>query len=302
AVELVPFRAAIQAGAPAVMTTHIMFPELDPDLPATLSRRILTGLLREELGFDELVVTDCLEMKGIASHWGPEETALLAIEAGADMLLVCHTRETQARMHRALCDGVRSGRLSEERVRQSVARIQRARELTAGVRDRASDPARVSAESFVNQERRVADAALASLGDVPAGAAPFDRSQPVLVAGAPAPAARLAEALRARGFDATAGAAVAYCSRSAVQLVWAALPNDPYPGGCPPEAVREFLGSRPRAVVVAMQEPYLLAHYPPTAARIAAWGALPVHVEAVVRWLAGERTGPLKAVEGIDFD
>jgi beta-N-acetylhexosaminidase len=290
----VPFRAALAAGAPAVMTTHIMFPALDPELPSTLSRPILTGLLREELGFDGLVVTDCLEMKGIASHWGPEEAAVLAIEAGADMLLVCHTLETQTRMHRALCEAVRSGRLTEERLHQSVARVQRVRELTAPVRQAPRDPSRVSAEAFVIEERRVADAALAQLGELPEGAAPLDRAQPVLVAGATGPAARLAEALRARGFDATAGAAVASCSRTAVQLVWAALPNDPYPGGRPPEGVGEFLAARPRAVVVAMQEPYLLAHYPSTVARIAAWGALPVHVEAVVRWLSGERTEPLR--------
>ena len=57
------------------------------------------------------IVTDCLEMRGITDHWGPEEAALLALEAGADMLLVCHTRETQARMHAAVCD-VRDGRVA----------------------------------------------------------------------------------------------------------------------------------------------------------------------------------------------
>ena len=233
-------------------------------------------------------------MKGIASHWGPEEAAVLALAAGADMLLVCHTLETQQRMHRAVCEAVRSGRLTQERIEESVARVQRARELTASVRDAPRNPDRVSAKGFVAAERRVADGALACVGAVPPGIAPLDRSQPVLVVGASGPAARLAEVLLSRGFDATPGAAVAGCSRTAVQVIWAALPNDPYPGGRPPEAVCEFLASRTRAVVVAMQEPYLLAHYPPSIARVAAWGALPVHVEAVVRWLSGERTEPLQ--------
>ncbi|MGV3722980.1 MAG: beta-N-acetylhexosaminidase, partial [Actinomycetota bacterium] len=125
AVELAPFRAALAAGAPAVMTTHIMFPALDPQLPATLSHRIITGLLRQELGFDGLVVTDCLEMKGIANQWSPEDTAVLALEAGADMLLVCHTQETQLRMFRALVEAVRGGRLPEARLHQSVERVAR---------------------------------------------------------------------------------------------------------------------------------------------------------------------------------
>jgi beta-N-acetylhexosaminidase len=123
ATELVPFRAAIGAGLAAVMTAHILFPALDPDLPATLSPAILTGLLREELGFDGLIITDDLEMKGVAARWGAPEAAVLAVLAGADILLCCHQWETQRAIHMALVIALQTGRLTEARLDQSLRRI-----------------------------------------------------------------------------------------------------------------------------------------------------------------------------------
>lgn len=123
AVELVPFRAALAAGLSAVMTSHILFPALDAHLPATLSPAILTGLLRRELGFQGLIITDDLEMKGVADGWGAAEAAVLAVWAGADVLLCCHKGETQREIQRALVEAVETGRLSEARVDESVARI-----------------------------------------------------------------------------------------------------------------------------------------------------------------------------------
>jgi beta-N-acetylhexosaminidase len=123
--ELVPFRAGIRAGCPLVMTAHILFPALDEDLPATLSGTILTGLLRERLGFDGVIVTDCLEMKAVADRWGVARAAVLAAKAGADLLLVCHTPERQRAAFDALLAAARSGDLSEAHIDASVARIQR---------------------------------------------------------------------------------------------------------------------------------------------------------------------------------
>jgi beta-N-acetylhexosaminidase len=121
--ELLPFRAAIGAGVASVMTAHILFPALDPELPATLSRPILTGLLRERMGFDGLIVTDCLEMKAVADHWGTARAAVLAAKAGADVLLVCHTLERQRETFAALFDAARSGELAAERIDDAVGRI-----------------------------------------------------------------------------------------------------------------------------------------------------------------------------------
>jgi beta-N-acetylhexosaminidase len=294
AIELRPFIAALAAGAPAVMSTHILFPALDPDLPSTLSHRILTGLLREELGFDGLIVTDCLEMKGIADNWGPEETAVLALEAGVDMLLVCHTLDTQRRMHRAICEAVRSGRLSEERLHQSVARVQRAREQVSRVREGERRPEWVSAAEYRDLELQVADNALAVVGETPLSLPPLDRTLPVFVGGAPAVAASLAAALTAHGIAATAVASERDIPAGAAQVVWIVLPHDPYPDGQPSDELLSCLENRRSAVIVAAREPYCLAHYPTQFTRLAAWGGLPVHLNAVARALSGERTSPLR--------
>jgi beta-N-acetylhexosaminidase len=130
--ELVPFRAAITQGAPAIMTAHILFPALDPSgVPATLSRPILTDLLRNELGFRGLIVTDCLQMKAVADTWGTPRAAVMAAQAGADILLVCHTWETQRATFDALVAAVRSNELPEGRVNESLVRISEAKERLA---------------------------------------------------------------------------------------------------------------------------------------------------------------------------
>ena len=108
--ELVPFVAAIAANVPAVMTAHILFPALD-DRPATLSNRILTGLLREELGFDGLIVTDSMSMEAIARDWGLEEAAILAKQAGVDLLESSEGPESMLARHAALMAAVENGRL-----------------------------------------------------------------------------------------------------------------------------------------------------------------------------------------------
>src|SRR4029077_1702020 len=95
-VELAPFVAAARAGVEAFMTAHVLYPALDPDRPATLSRRIATDILRGELGFRGVLVSDDLGMKAVADRYPIEELAVRAIEAGVDHLLV---REPAARQH-----------------------------------------------------------------------------------------------------------------------------------------------------------------------------------------------------------
>jgi beta-N-acetylhexosaminidase len=122
--ELVPFRAAIGAGVDAIMTAHILFPAVDPSgLPATMSRAILTDLLRGTLGFNGVIVTDCLEMKAVSDRWGTARAAVLAAIAGADLLLVCHTPERQQATLDALREAIRSGELPVERVNEAVSRV-----------------------------------------------------------------------------------------------------------------------------------------------------------------------------------
>lgn len=121
--ELVPFRRAVASGAPAIMTSHVVFPALDPGRPATLSRRILTGLLRENMGFDGLILTDCLEMEAIAARWPAERFAVMAVEAGVDILLVSHSFDRQVAAIHSLERAVLDGSIDESRIDESVRRI-----------------------------------------------------------------------------------------------------------------------------------------------------------------------------------
>src|SRR5208282_37326 len=124
--ELVPFRAAIAAGAESIMTGHLAIPALEPDTntPATLSSNILTGLLRKELGYQGLVVTDAMDMGGITVRYAPGEAAVRAFSAGADALLMPPVPDAAAD---ALKDAVKSGRISHERLDASVRRILQAK-------------------------------------------------------------------------------------------------------------------------------------------------------------------------------
>lgn len=130
--ELAPFRAAIEAGVGSVMTAHILFPALDDSgFPATMSYNILTGLLRERMGFTGLIVTDCLEMKAVSAHWGTAQGAVLAAKAGADILLVCHTLDRQRETYAALIHAARSGNLPLSRINDAVSRILAAKQRIA---------------------------------------------------------------------------------------------------------------------------------------------------------------------------
>jgi beta-N-acetylhexosaminidase len=138
-VELAPFRAAIAAGAPAIMSAHIVVPALDPtpDLPVTLSKPVLTDLLRGTLGFGGIVVTDDLEMGALQSV-GEAAAGLRALEAGADFLLFRFDESAQIEGHRRIVDAVRSGALSLERLEASARRIvdlKRSRSIYLGRRE-----------------------------------------------------------------------------------------------------------------------------------------------------------------------
>jgi beta-N-acetylhexosaminidase len=123
---LVPFRAAIEAGVQSIMTAHVRLAALD-DAPATLSRAAIEGLLRGELGYDGLVVTDACEMRGFSDVFGIEEGAVRALTAGADALILGRRlgEEWVERVQRALVDAVAAGRLPEARLREAAGRVLR---------------------------------------------------------------------------------------------------------------------------------------------------------------------------------
>ena len=132
--ELVPFCQAIEntcvygaaggdSAIPVIMVSHILMTAIDPDRPASLSEAVVTGLLREEMGFDGVVCTDDLTMAAVSDSYGMGEAAVLAVEAGCDLLLVCHEADNLTAARDALLEAVNSGRISQERLDESVYRI-----------------------------------------------------------------------------------------------------------------------------------------------------------------------------------
>ncbi len=128
-VELPPFRAAIEAGVAAIMTTHVVFEALEPGVPATMSAAAIDGLLRRELGFDGVVISDDLEMAAIADlpaiAGDLGEAAVRAVLAGVDLVLCCHRPDRQHRVVDALAEAIASGRITAERLAASHRRLDR---------------------------------------------------------------------------------------------------------------------------------------------------------------------------------
>jgi len=169
--ELVPFRAAIAAGARTIMTSHILMPQLDAEEPATLSRPIIEGLLRAELGFEGVVVTDALDMRGASGRHGIPEAAVRALVAGCDLLCIGsdNTDEQVGEIVEAIRVAVESGRLPVRRVREAASRV---RALAADAppvpaataTDAAIEPARHAGElSDIAAAFEVSDAAATRL-------------------------------------------------------------------------------------------------------------------------------------------
>lgn len=124
-IELPPFQAAMRAGVDSIMSAHLLIPALDPDLPATLSHRILTDQLRQNLGFEGIISTDALVMGAIADRYGADEAPVLSVAAGADLILMPVDPPIAIA---SVCAAVASGRISAEQIRASVGRIWRSKQ------------------------------------------------------------------------------------------------------------------------------------------------------------------------------
>jgi beta-N-acetylhexosaminidase len=129
AVELVPFRAAIDAGVASIMTAHILVPALDEERPATLSPHIVDGILRKRLGYGGLILSDDLDMKAISARYGAAEATVAAIAAGCDAVLLCGTsQEQQLLALEAVIRAVENGMLPVKRVEDALERHRRVKE------------------------------------------------------------------------------------------------------------------------------------------------------------------------------
>ena len=123
-IELYPFKEAISAGVDAIMTAHILFTAIENrKIPATLSYKVLTNLLRESMGFKGIIMTDCMEMKAISTYFGTSKAAVMAVKAGADIICISHTLSLQIESCNAIKEAVLNGEIAEKRIDESVDRI-----------------------------------------------------------------------------------------------------------------------------------------------------------------------------------
>ncbi|GAA2627910.1 glycoside hydrolase family 3 protein [Streptomyces spororaveus] len=295
-----PFRAAVEAGVDAIMTAHIVFPALDPSGdPATLSRPIVTGLLRERLGFTGVVVTDALDMAGVRQKYGDDRVPVLALLAGCDQLLNAPDLALAQRSVRA---AVESGELTEARIEESVLRILELK-TRRGLFDEAYTTGRdvdavVGAQEHLDAADAIAGATTTLLAD-PRGLVPFDATAGprLLVTGAdPAsptgttgpPTAVLARELTALGCRATAvppARAVAAAPGHAAVLVC----TYNVPEGESPQRtlVADLIASGVPVVTLAVRNPYDPARLPACAAELATYSWTDVEMRAAARVLTG---------------
>ncbi len=121
--ELIPFKNAIAEGTDMVMVAHILLPKIDSTFPSSMSKEIITGILREQLKFDGVVITDDLTMKAITNNYTIEKAAVYSVKAGSDIILIAHDYQNVASSFQALKKAVENGEISEEKINESVSRI-----------------------------------------------------------------------------------------------------------------------------------------------------------------------------------
>jgi len=294
-----PFEAAVDAGVDTVMTGHIVMPQLDRSgNPATLSHPIITGLLREELGFDGVIVTDSLRMAAVRQKYGDDRVPVLALKAGVDQLLM---PPSPPRAIEAVVDAVRSGELPESRVDESVRRILRMK-LRRGLFDHPyADEHAVerAVGSGANHEaaQRIADHGVTVLTNT-GGRLPVRASavRSALVTGWGATEA-LAARLAARGVRArTESTGDEPGSGDVRRAVEASRGTDlvvvttarAAPAGRQAELVSALLRSHRRVVVIAVREPYDVAAFPQAPSLLATYSSAPPSLESAVKVMLGE--------------
>ncbi len=297
-VELVPFRAAIQADLAGIMSAHVTFPAIDrtPGLAATLSRPVLTGLLREELGYDGLIATDSLEMGALASKGYPAPVAAaLAFAAGADVLLFNRDHAMHKEAFANLVRAVRERKVSEGQLAASVQRILNAKAkfglLTPAL---VEDPARAG-ESTARSEHRalaleLAGKAITLLKD-DSSLLPLKPGEPVLVIETPA-AKGLGSLLGATTIeinndpDENAIDAVLSIMPDAHKVIVAITDASFYPGQV--KLVTELLARNPNVVIVSVRSPYDILLLPGAPTVLAAYGSNLPTLRAVADVLMGK--------------
>jgi beta-N-acetylhexosaminidase len=310
ALEFVPFKAAIEAGVDGIMTAHVYLPAIEPqqDLPATLSRTVLTSLLREQLGYQGLILTDALDMDAIKKDRPAAEAAVQAFEAGADMLLIAgitaDDRRHLAEGPPALLAAVQAGRVSEERLNASVVRILEAK-AKRGILPGAVPPTTVPDAAVLNSlEHRalaldVARKAVTLQRDN-AQLLPLKASQQILVVVPDAPtrsdvqddqlASSLVEAVRQFAPSATEAPirSAVNTARSADVIV---LGTYDLARDADQQALAKALSATGKPVIaVSLRGPYDAAAVPEIGTFLTIYGDRPIHLQAAAEALFGRIT------------
>lgn len=310
-VELVPFRAAIRDKVDSIMTAHLWVPAIEPQqIPATVSKAVLTDLLRKELGFSGLVVTDAMDMHGLSKQIPPGEAAVRAIEAGADLLLIPPKPETAIQ---AVVAAVQKGRLTRRRIDESVLKVLTAKtkvglhrrklvdleNLTDALRsedaERAAHAVAANALTLVKNDRDLLP--LASPGGVcwlllaeNRYAQQGLRIQDEVSRRAPAAKVMLLDPkLPESEFDAAAASLATCPAIAAVAFVSASAYRGDVslPGGYP-RLLSLLEKAGPPVILAALGNPYLLEQYPWASAYLAAFSNVPASEAALVKAIFGE--------------
>ena len=302
-----PFRAAIEAGIDSIMTAHIVVPSLDPSgVPATLSKPILTGVLREELGFTGVIYTDALTMQGVRNAFSDAEIPVLALEAGADVLLM-PAEGAMDQAYNGVLEAVRSGRFSERRIDESLNRVLTLKWNRGIVADPLADPTAlagiVGTPDHLAQAQGVTDRTTTLVtndGTLPVAPA----GKKILVVGYDAATTgTLSTALTARGAQVTtivtgtspdATVRAAAVAAAAQHDLVVALTNNMHGASAAALNVRtlvaELGASGTDLVAAALRNPYDVAYGAGVEGWLATYSVKPVAIESLARTITGEVT------------
>ncbi|WP_409343507.1 beta-N-acetylhexosaminidase [Paenibacillus sp. MBLB4367] len=316
-VELAPFRRAIAGGVDAIMSSHIYFPAFESQkLPATLSHAVLTGLLRQELGYEGVIMTDCMEMQAISDHYGTVRAAVMAVEAGADTVLISHRFDLQAGAIEALVEAVESGRISEARIDESVMRLlalKQKRGLLAGGppsdgKDGYLPFAQIGSAEHREVARRISEASITLVKDeqglLPLAAVKtlvisFEAAVSSFVDEAIAIKTTLGNALSVEGVDAEevvipvaeASSRLANTLERAQSPEYAQIVIGTYNASLNPaqaELVQAVHALGKKLVVVALRIPYDLRRFPDVSTYLAAYESRPLALQSAAKVLTGK--------------
>ncbi|MGD7788284.1 glycoside hydrolase family 3 N-terminal domain-containing protein [Propionibacteriaceae bacterium Y1700] len=294
-IDAPPFRAAIDMGIDSIMTAHLAVPALDASGdPATLSKPILTGVLRDELGYDGVVVTDSLGMAGVREKYGDAEVAVKAIEAGVDVLLNSPAADVQ---WNAVLNAVRTGRISKRRLETSVRRIL-GMKYDRGLHespyvdvDKVSSV--IGAADHQARAQQAGDRAVTLLVD-DAGLVPLPQKTAYVTGAGDSSVAALAAGLTAAGITTTSqGTGTSPTARQISQAVVASarasativLTNNV--NAAQKSLITTLIDAGRKVIVVAVRNPYDINQLPGVGSYLATYSSTPVAMKGVARVLAG---------------